>query len=545
MEILTSQALWENYSPTEEQLDVNVFKSTEKDGLVTKQLYFTGRTVDANAKTRVFATVCYKNTRSVKQAVLLIGDYKKPVNVKDVEELAKQGFVAMAIDFAGRCGKGMYTVYTDALDYCNADVAPDMFYFTTSARETKLFEYALNCRRAITYLFTEEKIKGVSVVTVGKGAYVGIIVMGVDKRLTNGAVLFGSLTRKFPESEEQEEVDTSDAEMLNRHLEYDIWRQAWTMGLAPQTYAMQAEIPIYVINSANSARVDAVKADKMVGRLNNRCRFLLLPNTFDYISDKYFDGLVRWIKGAQVPAQKALTASLDENGEYYIKVQTSSSINKVSVWYCTNVKKRAKFWRQAKVYRDGEYYAAKLDLYDKENEIMAFALFDREVAVSTPLFTDTVTVARPKIANKNIFSGTTQQRLIRLDSGGAHLNLPLEQQLTEGYLGIVGAQGKAMGTFAISDESICRNSSLTLGFDVCCNVKQQLTVTALCDFGGGNVEFKQSVDLVGDGKWQRVTVERDYFRRAEDGKQISEGDVIDMIIISADSDIIVNNVFLV
>ena len=102
MEILTTQALWENYNPAEEPLEANVFKTVEKDGLVTKQLYFTGRTVNNDVKTRVYAVVCHKNTHSVKQGVLLIGDYRKPINLGDLEELAKQGFVAMAIDFAGR-----------------------------------------------------------------------------------------------------------------------------------------------------------------------------------------------------------------------------------------------------------------------------------------------------------------------------------------------------------------------------------------------------------------------------------------------------------
>ncbi len=48
--ILTTQTLWENYDPTAEQLDVNVFKTYEKDGLIVKQLYFTGRSLSANQK---------------------------------------------------------------------------------------------------------------------------------------------------------------------------------------------------------------------------------------------------------------------------------------------------------------------------------------------------------------------------------------------------------------------------------------------------------------------------------------------------------------
>ena len=101
MEILNAQSLWENFSPTAEPLEINEFKTVEKDGLVEKHLYFTGRYFDSVKKTRVYAVVCCKNTKSAKQAVLFVDDYKRPVNVAELEQLARSGFFAMGIDFAG------------------------------------------------------------------------------------------------------------------------------------------------------------------------------------------------------------------------------------------------------------------------------------------------------------------------------------------------------------------------------------------------------------------------------------------------------------
>ncbi len=546
MEILNSQSLWENYDPAYEQLEANVFKTVEKDGVVFKHIYFTGRSLDETRKTRVYGVVCYKNTTHIKQAVLYVGDYKKPVNVDELEQLARKGLVAMAIDFAGQSDKGMYTVYPEGLNYCNAVEAHDFFEITTTAKETKIYEYALNCRRAITFLQGQEKVKGISLIAEGRGTNVGVMVMGVDSRLTNGVVLFGSLSINYPEAVTDNSVDTSDTESLKRHLEYDILRQAWTMGIAPQTYVMQIKIPVYIVNSANSNYVDIEHVNKTNSRLNRECRFLTLPNALDYVTDKYFDSIVRWIKGAQVPLPQTLTATTDANGEYCIKVQTSSSINKTSVWYCSNPNGRAKYWRSAKLSREGSYYIAKLDLYDRENDIIAFCLADREVAVSSQLFYDKVTVNRPKIVNKNIFSGNGTQTLIRMDPVGRTLNVELEQQLAEGYLGIVGAKGKAFATFAICDTTLCKNASLTLGLDICGTIKQALTVTAIRDFGSARTEtFSQTLPLDGSGKWQRITIERENFRRVEDGKQIAENDVIDLIVLSADEEFIVNNVFLV
>lgn len=440
----------------------------------------------------------------------------------------------------------MYTAYPECINYCNAKDAKDIFDISTNARETKIYEYALNCRRAITYLTTREKIKGVSLVTVGRGVFVGVIVMGVENRLANGAVLFGSLSCEYPDEIGADGVNTADAESLNRHLEYDIRRQCWTVGLAPQTYALQIKIPVYVINSANSNFVDIEQVNKTNARMNRGCRFLTLPNAIDYLTDKYFEGLVRWLKGAQTTITQPLSSVTDANGEYFVRIHTSGSINKTSLWYCANPNGRAKYWRCAKLSRDGEYYLAKLDLYEKENDIIAFCVSDREIATSTPLFYDKVTVARAKVVNKNIFSGNGLLHVIRLDNVGRCLNVNLEQQLAEGYLGILGAKGRAMGTFAICDTTLRKNSSLTLGFDVCCGVKQKLKITAVCRFADARKEeFVQTASLDGAGKWQRLTVEKENFRRTWDGKQIADSDSIDMIVLSADEEFILNNVYLV
>ena len=63
----------------------------------------------------------------------------------------------MAIDFAGRCPKGCFTLYPFSLDYCNADKAKSYFDVGETAKESKIYEYAVGCMRAVTCLLTQEK----------------------------------------------------------------------------------------------------------------------------------------------------------------------------------------------------------------------------------------------------------------------------------------------------------------------------------------------------------------------------------------------------
>lgn len=541
--ILTLQSLWEGFDPTAEQLDTVVLKQTKR-GIITKQLYFTGREL-AHGETRVLATVCFANSAENKPAVLVVGDYAHPYDESILVDLAKRGFVAMSIDFAGRCDFGLHTLYPEELDYCNADVAKSMFEISVTARETKLYEYALNCRRAITYLLSEEKVSQVSILTSNKGVYVGIMVLGVDNRVTNGAILFGNLTRMFPEPSKEEYKLDMDKDELERHIAYDTNRQMWTLGLAPQTYALQIKVPVYVVNSANSPFVNIAETSKTFFRLNSNSRFLILPTSMDYLPSRYSDGVAKWLMGYQAKPKSEIKSFVDASGDYCVAVATSRPIEQTSVWYCTNAEGSARYWTKAKLTATDKGYVAKLNLFEKECTVAFFATFEDDVTVSTPLVIEKVKTESFKKSMNIIFSGTGNQMLIPVAGRGEWWNVDLEPKLAKGYLNIVGAKGTILATFAINDKSIRINPAFTVGFDICSKVKQQIKITAVCKFGDINQEYSQTTEIVGTGKWERVTFDKVNFRRNDDGRQMTDTEKVDLLIISAPNEFIVNNIFLV
>ena len=535
--VLNSQTLWEGFDPSAEQLDTVVLKKDNVDGVVTKSLYFTGRTLPSNTKSRVYAQVCYKGRHTGKPAVLVVSNYSHTICEQALVDIANRGFVAMSIDFAGRREVGLHTLYPDELDYCNADVAHTIFEIFDTPRETKLFEYALNARRAITYLLQEEKVASVSVLTAGKGVYVGIIVLGEDSRVSNGAILFGNLNRAYPDATAEETED------LERNIAYDNRRQVWTLGLAPQTYASQIKVPVYIVNSANSPYVDLMQANKMFLRVNSDSRLLILPNTIDYLPEGYVDGVIRWLKGKQAPTKSEIKSFWDGE-DFCLKVVTEHPIGKTSLWYCTN-DGVAKHWVKAQLNQTDNGYVAKLNLYQKECTVSAFALFDGDISVSTTVFTEHVVAKSVKKAANNIFSGAGKQMLIPLPTDGQWWNVHLQPELTKGYLNILGAKGKALATFAINDNSIITNQAFTVCFDVCSETRQQVKVTAVCKFGDINECYCQSKEVVALGKWERLNFDWTNFHSVKEGKQLSETKKVEMLVISAESEIIVNNIFLV
>ncbi len=543
--VLTSQTLWENFDPAAEQLDIDPIKKTEQGNIVTKTLYFTGRTLSSGAKTRVFGTVCYKKTAEKKPAVLVISNYSQPIELNVLRDIASHGFVAMSVDLAGRRPKGLHTIYPEEIIYCNKIYAHTMFEISETARETKLYEYTVSCRRAITYLLNEEHVSQVSVLTAGQGAYVGIIVLGVENRVKNGAVLFGNLYRNFPMLDKDENVLDAGKDELERHIAYDTRRQQWTLGLAPQTYAQQIKVPVYVVNSANSPFVDVVQTSKTMLRLNADCRLLILPTCMDYLPKRYADGVLTWLHGYQPKPRSEIKSFRNQNGDYCISVNADRPLNKTSLWYCTDADSRAKHWTKATLTQAENGYVAKLNLYEKDCYVACFVTFDDDVSTSTLLFTEKVSAVNVTKALNIIFSGTGKQTLVPLVTDGAWWNVDLEPQLDKGYLNIVGAKGKALATFAINDKSIRINQSFTVVFDVCSNVRQQLALVAVTRFGEKNSQYSQYIQLIGNGKWEHVTFDKINFHRTVDGKQLLDSEKVEMLVILADTEILVNNIFLV
>ena len=535
--VLNLQTLWEGFDPSAEQLDVVVLKQATENDVVMKSVYFTGRTLSDNTKSRVYAQICYKDKCVGKPAVLVVSSYTHPIDEEALIDIASRGFVAMSIDFAGRRDIGLYSLYPEDLDYCNADVARTIFDIYDTPRETKLFEYALNCRRAITYLQQIEHVGKVSVLTAGKGVYVGVIVLGVDNRVKNGAILFGNLNRAYPDASNEEKTD------LEANIAYDNRRQVWTLGLAPQTYALQIKVPVYVVNSANSPYVDLIQTNKVFLRVNSDSRFLILPNTMDYLPAEYVDGVIRWLKGEKAPLKSEIK-SFVEDGEFCLRVITTHPFDKTSLWYCTN-DGVAKHWTKADLKQTDNGYVAKLNLYEKECNVTAFALFDGDISVSTALFSEKVSTQNVKRAVNLIFSGKGKQMLIPLPVDRQWWNVKLQPKLTKGSLGIMGEQGRALATFAINDKSIHTDSVFTVCLDVYSQVRQQVKVTAVCKFGGANECYVQTKEIIAGGKWERVDFDMANFHSVKDSKQLTEAKKVEMLVISAESDIIVNNIFLV
>ena len=534
--VLTSKALWQNFDPQNEPLETNVLKTEEKDGITVKTVYFTGRTVE-DGKTRVLAKVCYKTDKKSPNAVILIDNYKKPINEEELRCWADRGLTSIAIDFAGRSSTGVSTLYPSSLDYCNADVAPGYFYIGANARESKIYEYALNCMRAITYLLEEEQVEKVSVITVKKGSAVGILVLGTDTRVTNGTVVFGSLSRAYA-------VPQNNGNLAEQ-VAYEEKRQMWEAGIAPQSYAMQTQIPVYLIIGANSTHVSAFTSNKMYYRMNDDFRMFMMPLSIDYMSDDDLTSIVNFCKGKIPPKNIEIEQFATENGDNFVKVNSSLPISQLEVWYSRTPERRCRNWVRAELKKTDDGYIAELDAYAPQCKMIAYAIAKGDVNISTTFCEfDVNKPSRVRYPNRSVFTGNGVGYMIPFVRGKGFHGQKYQVEYAKGYLDIVGAKGTSLASFALNDPCVDRPEIFTLSFDVCCNTPQQLCVRIVSDFRSDTEVYQQTVQLFGDGKWQRITLDGVGFKKV-DGKQIDDQEDVKLLHFKAENDFLINNVFIV
>lgn len=542
MELLTNKTLWEGFDACVEQLDVTVAKVVTDEQITFKKVYFTGRTFASGRKTRICANICHSNKKSAR-AVLLVSKSDRPTNLQELRDIAQNGFLAMWVDVDGRTQTGCGTMYPDEVSYCNAVENKDIFFFGENVRESKLYEQSLCCMRAITYLVDEEKADSVSVVTIGECSAIGAIVCAQDKRVTNGTFLFGQLNIDYPEPDSV--VDNTAP--LQEQFAHEDKSQAWTMGLAPQSYTLNIPVPVYVVNSANSHNVDIVEVSKEFRRMNDQSRLLFLPDLFQSLDSRYVKGLMDWWKG-QTAVQDCDIDFLVEDGDYFVKVETSAKLADTSIWYCTNANARAKHWTKATLTQGDNYYVAKLDLYQQDCTVLAFAEVAGKLTTSSMLLEIPVKNAKNvKLANSIVFAGEGNYQLMTVSEPGAWMFTNAQTQRKKGYLGIMGAQGNCLATFALADVSVKKNSSFAVTFDICATTQDILTVAVVCNYGTTNDVYVAKKELTGDGKWQRVTVIADDFRTNgnERSKTLPADQIPQLLVIKCDQTVLVNNVILV
>jgi hypothetical protein len=543
--IKTPKMLWEGFDPEALPLDVSEMATVSAGDLVEKSLYFTGETVGAGC-TRVFAKVVAKATTTSKPALIIVGRPDKPISDSELRYWAGLGYVALGIDYRGFCEYGRYTIYPQALSYCN--YTDDDFAVYGDAADTKWYHYAVSTMRAVTYLKSAFRITKVNILTVGKGSYIGLMAMAIDRRIDKGSIVFGNLNIR-PEGYADLAKETNAAameEVVASNENLDIW----LLGVAPQSYVPLIEAPLYVIAAGNSFEVDVKTLSATYVRTNDDSRLLILPDAFDYLSNNITAGISKWFKGAAVADDIEIEEGGVDPSNGALRIKLTASLAKddtLELWYCTNGDNVGKNWQMATLTEVGGEFFADIDLFQEDSTVLLVGVKQSAVSVSSAILT--VDTAGRKFATKTptalLYNGETNFKFVPMSVSDEWHGVELQLATAKGYLGIRGTKGRAFATFALTDSSVLHEGKDTISFDVQCCERQTMNVYHVVNMGKTNDVFAAKVTLAGDGKWQKITLDHSEFKNVAGGYSLDKQAKVDICEFVADQKFIINNIYIV
>ena len=532
-EILTPAALWRDFDPTTGPLEVNIVKEEERNGIVYKQVYFTGRT-EGGAKSRVFAETAHKAGEENLPGVVLIGPQEKGIDEFRLEFWALCGYAAISIDNCGQSDRPMFTQYPPQWAYANfTQAGRHLTHVDTTARETCWYEWAINVRRGITFFEREPYVDGNRIGAHGtlNGAITLCHVLAFDSRLKTAIVGYHSC---YVDRSAEKTKEDATPEEIQRVMQAEDERDRWYLGVAPQSYPMYFRVPVLLECATNSVLTDVDNVAKVLVPLSEEQRrqtyLSLEARAVRPEAKTALPNVKRWmdmtLKSPEtLPEKPSFTMEVQE-GKLLANISARGASD-VRFYYARATEETScRNWVQAPLKVSEEKMTATLRVVNASHPVYAFC----SITVNDFTFSTLVNSVVPgklgevetAIPTKLLYqSSEGLKEFAIVNPAESEKTLAKNSPLTvkEAALGVKGIYGKTIGTFQLFDELYNTSGAVMLA-DVCSQEAQELTVWVQTERGTPEQTlFAAHVSLVGGNLWQKITLTQNDFK--SNGKTLS------------------------
>jgi len=570
MKSYTPISLWKDFEPEGYPFEEKLFKQETIDGFVVNTFVFTGEKTDAQS-CRVLSKVVYKPSKKKLPVILVVNPFER-INVDMLIFWAKQGYLAMAIDYLGESDEheGLMTIYPSGMDYGNYNNAKNKLHSVNGdARKSCWYIWTLNTRRAIAFAKTLENVdaQNVGIYSVYGGNIIVLQTMAMDKNVTTGAVMYGNLWDEF---EPIAPLNTNDPKIIKEYREMMENNDEWLAAISPQSYLSYIKQPFFTCVGTNSPKTDMDKTYDSLARMSNDGNGIVLfePRAMDSMRSVYIKNLEKWFAQHLLETESKFDMQevdivIDSylvEGDVQIVAQSNTHFASLDVYYCRDKQQTNgnRNWVKQTMQKtkDGGYLST-LKLYDAKTPVIAFcnATFRNGVTVSSNLLKF---VPEKKFGNQQInvlqrtpvvYTGNwgtaefTAMSLSGIQNGSFAEENPISE--VSGPFNILGLSGTKMGSFVVGDDcmQISQNSLLLL--DVCSKTEQDLNVYFLVDWGKDTLTvYKHTCKLKGGFNWQKLSLSADDFKDETHVKALKEFAFSDASVIYFESldGIVLNNV---
>jgi len=492
-------------------------------------------------------------------AILLLRDFESGFDERIQEDLAKKGYIVLAIDIAGKTeDKEFYTRYPEAISYANYQNVKDSLYkIEGDVKDTCWYEWTAVLKYALALLKSREEITTVGCFGIGEAATVAWQLAGTTESLDCACFALNAGWNgyrgiyKFSGSVEPQFSDNM---------------YKFIAGVEPQAYAMHVKCPVLMLTATNSNYYDCDRAYDTVSRIAE-AEYRAVHYSVGYrdrvSGEAYQDAVMffdRFLKTDSykfnLPKETDIKCDLSD-GKILIEVEPDENeLKELAVFVSEEtVEPCLRAWKKHTEYKKSENgkHLFSYTPYQESGLVTVFAQatyksgfvmgsnivskrFNKEIGFAHK---ENILYSSRLVGADSLFTAENQA----IDNPN-HVNIEEKRRVhvKKGPMGIEGVYCEwGLMTFKMNAVKDKPGQDAMLMFDVYAEKDTSFTVKLIADYFGAHTEYLSTVSLKGREVWHNVKITRNRFKTVE-GMPLRNYDKVNAVAFNAeDGEYLINN----
>ena len=524
--IRTPQALWKDFDPRKEPLEIVTVRRWVKDGSRLHAFYFTGETCEGD-KARIYAIYGVpKNLAKGKKlpAMLHIHGGGQTANTTWLTFWNGRGYAALTFNWGGLWDERSRTaIWGDRLHHCNhKHCAGGIEVVRPSPKENSWYHWTLASRRALTALERQKEVdaKRLGIFGISMGGTIVWNFAGTDPRVRAACAIYGVGWNTYPNSKYAADPRARDADTM-------LYRKT----IAPEAYGPLVKCPVLFLSGSNDFHGKLDRAYDTLNTVGGPWAAAFTPHYNHHVAEPQGRSLPLWMDTfvkarGRWPDRPVAEVLLDDGGVPMLTVRPDASepVARVEV-YCglENENPKTRHWRTLVPRRRGDVWTVAMPVMNARKRLFAFAQVYYKRGICTASNLEAVI---PADLGKARATDTRCRQLADFSEGLDDFATTcvgtdpcvfckglVRRRGPRGRMGIRSVTGAAVITRKLGDPKWRGPDKARLAFDVFVSKAATLNVAVKKDEGGpGQKVFQARVALKPGRGWQRVRLPAGRFK---------------------------------
>ena len=501
----TPPEVWKNYNPDAGDFKEEIISEETKDGIYRRDSYISAYV--NGEEIRVYCKYAVKEGATKAPGLMQVHGWVAFPRMN--EDYVNKGWAVMAHDYCGEVeGRAHFTKYPPALKHGNMDAKtgirikdrlPDGKDITDPSQTDDYLWYAVQ-RRVLSYLLAQKEVDKSRIGAIGI-SYGGSIIwnLAMDSRVKAVVAFFGVGWIDYYRNKGVWMYDVPP-----KNIPKSPGEELMLSAIAPEAHAPYIKAACLWLNGTNDHHGGHERGEQTFKMFQPGVPWsFALQARGKHDTNKLGNDANLWLekyvlgKDVDWPARPKTQIRLDAQGvpELVLTPQSLGTLESVEGYYAIKDPcSFGRFWRDAKLERQGDIWVAKLPVANVDDYVFAFAnlRYKGDIVISSDF-----NAAIPSKLGKAVATDTRAENL--MDGEGLWSNV----KQVEGPGGIKGIQA-VQNAWAIACNSLMdpkwtapKGSELTLKFHT---TQPQAVVI------GAGGRFITQVDLPASNDWQTITL---------------------------------------